>query len=97
MTVKRLKIIGSEILLNTETLTHFVDKTAELGLPYFMVDAEWYGVERNRASDPFTAIPEINMNAFMNRAKEMNVGIWLYVNRIALEEYDIDELLSDTF
>lgn len=80
--------------LNTETLLHFVSKTAELGLPYFMVDAEWYGKEREKSSDPLTTIPEIDMKAFMDLAKEKNVGIWLYVNRIAFEEYNIDELLS---
>lgn len=80
--------------LNTETLLHFIDKTAELGLPYFMVDAEWYGPERKKKSNPLTAIPEIDINAFINRAKEKNVGIWLYVNRIAFQENDIDELLS---
>lgn len=80
--------------LNTESLIRFVDKTAELGLPYFMVDAGWYGVERERSSDPLTAIPEIDMAKFMRRAEEKNVGIWLYVNRIAFEDYDVDKLLA---
>ncbi len=85
---------GFEYKLNTESLIRFIDKTAELGLPYFMVDAGWYGVENDRTSNPLTAISEINLLNFMRRAKEKDIGIWLYVNRIAFEEYDIDVLLS---
>ena len=79
----------------TETIENLgIDKTAELDLPYFMLDAGWYGVEHEKASNPLTAIPEIDIQAFMQSAKEKKIGIWLYVNRVAFEEYDIDTLLS---
>lgn len=84
-----------EYELNTESLIRFVDKTAELGLPYFMVDAGWYGKEHERKSDPFTAINEIDMELFMKRAKDKNIGVWLYVNRLAFEEFDVDKLLTN--
>jgi len=80
--------------LNTKTLLHFIDKTAELGLPYFMVDAGWYGKEHERTSNPFTAIDEVDMHLLMQRAKDKNIGVWLYVNRLAFEEFDVDKLLS---
>lgn len=85
---------GFEYKLNTESNLRFIDKTAELGLPYFMLDAGWYGAEKEKTSNPLTPILEIDMQLVMERAKEKNVGIWLYVNRIAFEEYDMDVLLS---
>ncbi|MDO6741150.1 glycoside hydrolase family 97 catalytic domain-containing protein [Polaribacter sp. 1_MG-2023] len=85
---------GFEYKLNTESMIRFIDKTEDLGLPYFMIDAGWYGPEHKKTTNPFTTIPEIDLSKIMQNAKEKNVGIWLYVNRVAFEEYDIDELLS---
>lgn len=85
---------GFEYKLNTETLIRFIDKTAELGLPYFMIDAGWYGAEHEKASNPLTTIPEVDLALVMKEAKEKKVGIWLYVNRVAFENYDMDVLLS---
>ncbi|MDB4198960.1 glycoside hydrolase family 97 protein [Polaribacter sp.] len=85
---------GFDYKLNTESMMRFIDKTAELGLPYFMIDAGWYGKEHEKASNPFTTIPDIDLSKIMQNAKEKNIGIWLYVNRVAFEEYDIDKLLS---
>jgi len=85
---------GFQYELNTESMLRFIDKTAELGLPYFMIDAGWYGPEHKKTTNPFTTIPDIDLSKIMQKAKEKNVGIWLYVNRVAFEEYNIDELLS---
>jgi alpha-glucosidase len=85
---------GFEYKLSTESMLRFIDKTGDLGLPYFMIDAGWYGSEHKRISNPLTAISEIDMPMIMQRAKEKNIGIWLYVNRVAFEEYDVDALLS---
>ena len=51
-------------------------------------------VEHEKTSNPLTTIPDIDLSKIMQNAKEKNVGVWLYVNRVAFEEYDIDELLS---
>lgn len=85
---------GFEYQLNTKSMLRFIDKTAKLGLPYFMIDAGWYGAEHDKASDPLTSISDIDLPTLMQQAKEKNVGLWLYVNRVAFEEYDIDTLLS---
>ncbi|WP_158973887.1 hypothetical protein [Cellulophaga sp. L1A9] len=75
-------------------MLRFVDIIADLGLPYFMIDAGWYGLEHERTSNPLTAISEIDLPMLIQRAKETNVGLWLYVKRVAFDEYDIDILLS---
>ena len=85
---------GFQYNLNTESMLRFIDKTADLGLPYFMIDAGWYGKEHEKASNPFTTISDIDLPLIMKNAKEKNIGVWLYINRVAFEEYDIDKLLS---
>ncbi|MCT4587635.1 MAG: glycoside hydrolase family 97 protein [Carboxylicivirga sp.] len=80
--------------LNTESLLRLLNATAELGLPYFMIDAGWYGVEHEKESDPFTAIPEVDLQKILSQARQKNIGIWLYVNRKAFENYDFDKLLA---
>ncbi|WP_405603910.1 glycoside hydrolase family 97 catalytic domain-containing protein [Polaribacter sp. Asnod1-A03] len=85
---------GFEYKLNTESMIRFIDKTADLGLPYFMIDAGWYGPEHKKTTNPFTTIPDIDLPLIMQNAKEKSIGVWLYINRVAFEEYDIDKLLS---
>jgi alpha-glucosidase len=85
---------GFEYKLNTKSMLRFIDKTADLGLPYFMIDAGWYGKEHEKASNPFTTISDIDLPMILQNAKEKNIGVWLYINRVAFEEYDIDKLLS---
>ncbi|MGJ8640506.1 MAG: glycoside hydrolase family 97 catalytic domain-containing protein [Opitutaceae bacterium] len=85
---------GFEYGLNTETYIRFIDFAAEAGVPYLMLDAEWYGPERDKKSDPKTAIPEIDIEKICAYAKEKRVGIWLYVNTKALVGFDLDETLA---
>lgn len=85
---------GFEYGLNTETYIRFIDFAAEAGVEYLMLDAEWYGPERDPKSDPKTAIPEIDIEKVCAHAKEQGVGIWLYVNTKGLTKYDLDETFT---
>jgi alpha-glucosidase len=77
--------------LTTASYIRFVDFAAEAGVEYLMLDAEWYGPERDPKSDPKIAIPEIDIEKVCAYAKQKGVGIWLYVNTKGLEKYDMDE------
>ncbi|MGJ8691858.1 MAG: glycoside hydrolase family 97 catalytic domain-containing protein [Thalassotalea sp.] len=85
---------GFTYKLNTESMIRFIDKTSSLGLPYFMIDAGWYGHEHKKESDPLTTIADIDMKAIVARAKAKNVGVWLYINRAAFVDHDMDEILA---
>ncbi len=85
---------GFEYGLNTESYIRFIDFAAEAGVEYLMLDAEWYGPERNLKSDPKTAIPDIDIEKVCAYAQQKGVGIWLYVNTKGLEKYDLDETLA---
>lgn len=85
---------GFEYGLNTESYIRFIDFAAEAGVEYLMLDAEWYGPERNLKSDPKTAIADIDIEKVCAYAQEQGVGVWLYVNTKGLEEYNLDETLA---
>lgn len=59
-----------------------------------MLDAEWYGPERDVKSDPKTAIPDIDIEKVCAHAKSKGVGIWLYVNTKGLQNHDLDETFA---
>ena len=85
---------GFEYGLNTESYIRFVDFAAEAGVEYLMLDAEWYGPERDEKSDPKTAIPEIDIEKVCAYGKSKGVGVWLYVNTKGLQRYDLDETFA---
>ena len=77
--------------LDTASYLRYIDFAAEAGVEYMLIDAEWYGPERNGKSDPKTAIPEIDMEKVCSYAKEKGVGMWLYINFKAVNNFDQDE------
>ncbi len=82
---------GFEYGMTTESYIRYIDFAAVNGVDYVMVDAEWYGPERDPKADPKTFLPQIDIEQICAHAKNKGVGIWLYVNTIGLEQFDIDE------
>ncbi len=64
-----------------------VDFAAARGLDYVHFDAGWYGPERSQTSDPRIELYERNLNLkkICEYAATKNIGILVYVNKIALE------------
>lgn len=85
---------GFEYGLTTESYIRYIDFAADNNVQYVMVDAEWYGPERNPKSDPKTFLPQIDIPKICAHAKTKGVGIWLYVNTTGLAKYDLDETFS---
>ena len=85
---------GFEYGINTESYLRFIDFAAEAGVEYLLIDAEWYGPERDSKSDPKTAIPEVDIEKICAHAKTKGVGMWLYINTKALRAFDVDATLK---
>jgi alpha-glucosidase len=93
-----------EVTLSTRGGREAVDFAVRHGLQFIEFDAGWYGYEYDEESDA-TGVnvdprrlqkePEyqgLDLHAVIRYAKSKNVGVWLYVNRRALER-QIDRLL----
>lgn len=84
--------------INTESYIRYIDFAAEHGLPFLIIDAEWYGPERDPKSDPITTVNNekhrVDMEVISAHAKEKGVGIWLYINDIGLKKWDLDRTFA---
>ena len=80
--------------ITTECCKHYIDKAAEMGVEYFTIDANWYGNEFKVSSNPFTDKPKFDVKEVIKYGNSKNVGIWLYINEVALRNYDKAKLLK---
>ena len=80
--------------ITTECCKHYIDKAAEMGVDYFTIDAGWYGNEFVPESNPFTNKPKMDVAEVIRYGKEKNIGVWLYINDIALRNYDKEKILQ---
>jgi alpha-glucosidase len=93
-----------EVTLSTRGGREAVDFAVRHGLEYIEYDAGWYGHENDEDADatrvsvdPRRLRPEpeyqgLDLQAVIAYARSKGIGVWLYVNRRALER-QIDELL----
>jgi alpha-glucosidase len=93
-----------EVTLSTRGGREAVDFAAGHGLQYIEYDAGWYGFEFEEASDATRVSvdprrlrqePEyqgLDLPAVIDYARTKGIGVWLYVNRRAMER-QLDELL----
>jgi alpha-glucosidase len=64
--------------MNTETMKHYIDFSAENGIEYMMLDEGWSADVGGRSRDLTKTNPKIDLPAIMAYAKQKNVGIWLW-------------------
>lgn len=70
--------------LTTQAGLDGADFAVQAGLSYIEFDAGWYGPEGSSSSDPAKPIPALDLASVISYAKSKDVGVILYVNRIAL-------------
>ena len=91
-----------ETTLSTPGGKASVDFAVQHGLQYVLLDAGWYGPENDDSADARTVSvdpkragpnhPGLDLQEVIRYAKERGIGIFLYVNRRALER-QLDEIL----
>jgi alpha-glucosidase len=93
-----------EVTLSTRGGKEAVDFAVRCGLQYIEYDAGWYGHEYEEASDasrvsvdPRRLRPEpeyqgLDLPAVIDYARSKGIGVWLYINRRAMER-QLDEVL----
>ena len=80
--------------LSTTGAKEAIDFCVDMNISYMMFDAGWYGLgygqsnEHNSASNPLECILNIDMKAVADYANRRGVGMVLYVNKAAWDNYD---------
>ena len=77
--------------LSMPSWKRFVDLAATSGIPYLLLDANWYGPEFSKDSDPTNT--EKDVPALIRYAKSKGVGVFLYLNDVGAMKYGLDRVL----
>ena len=91
--VKPGKVFRS-LVLTTEGGKKAIDFCSEMNIDYMMFDAGWYGLgygmgnESSSASNPLDVIDGLNMEEVTEYGKSKNVGVVLYINKVAWYNYN---------
>ncbi len=84
--------------LTTDEAKDAIDLCVDYDIPYVLFDAGWYGLgysyESSSSSDPMDVIDEMDMDEIRAYAEDKGVGIILYINKVAWNNYDNTEMLD---
>lgn len=85
---------------HTDSVKNVIDFANRIGCKYVLLDAGWYGLgyaqEKNRLSVPTEPRPTLDMTEIIEHAESKEMGIILYVNKVAWDNYSIEKTL-DTY
>jgi alpha-glucosidase len=88
------QVDGFKYEMSLPSWERMVDFAAENHLPYLVLDANWYGPEFGKESDPTTGGKVAQVRELIAHGKARGVGIWLYLNDVAGEHYPLEETLK---
>ncbi len=71
-----------------------VDFAAEQGFRALVLDANWYGPEFGKASDPTKGGKADDVRRIIAYGKGKGVGVWLYLNDVGGRHYPLEETLA---
>ena len=80
--------------LNTNSHKRFIDFASENNIQYLLIDADWYGSEFKKSSDPTSARDGIDIADCMQYAAKRKVGIILYLNDVGAKKFGLERVLK---
>ncbi len=87
-----------DITLTTESIKSSIDFASEMNLQYVLFDAGWYGLGyahyADPKSDPTKVYSTIDMPLILKYAARKNIGIMLYIDYMALSNYNLDSMFE---
>ncbi|HYH01397.1 MAG TPA: glycoside hydrolase family 97 protein [Terriglobales bacterium] len=73
--------------MNTETLKHYIDFSADSGFPYALIDEGWAApVGKGRPSDLTRSAPAVDLSELLRHAKAKNVRLWLWAHWSSVDQ-----------
>ena len=80
--------------MDYDSWTRMIDFAAEQGFSHLVLDANWYGPEFAKDSDPVKGEKARDVQRIIKYGKDKGVGVWLYLNDVAGTNYPIEETLA---
>ena len=85
---------GFEYKLDLASWKRFIDFAAEAGIPYLLLDANWYGPEFSKDSHPLSGGKSRDVKEAIEYGKKKGIGLILYLNHVAAKKYGIEKILK---
>ena len=80
--------------MNLPSWTRMVDFAAANGIQQLVLDADWYGPEFGKESDPVKGDKANDVKKLIAYGKTKGVGIWLYLNDVGGRQFPLEETLA---
>ncbi len=80
--------------MNYESWVKMIDFASAQGFQGLVLDANWYGPEFEKDSDPTKGDKARDVQRIIKYGKDKGVGVWLYLNDVAGTNYPIEETLA---
>ena len=80
--------------MNYDSWTRMIDFAANQGFQGLVLDANWYGPEFEKDSDPTKGDKARDVQRIIQYGNNKGVGVWLYLNDVAGTNYPIEETLA---
>ncbi|MBI9064319.1 MAG: glycoside hydrolase family 97 catalytic domain-containing protein [Marinilabiliaceae bacterium] len=80
--------------LNTASHKRFIDFAAANNVDYLLMDADWYGPEFSKESDPTQSSGEIDIEENFRYAKAKGIGLILYLNDVGAKKFGLERVLK---
>ncbi|WP_276089496.1 glycoside hydrolase family 97 protein [Pedobacter sp. JY14-1] len=88
------QVDGFKYDMSLPSWKRMVDFAAENNIRYLALDADWYGPEFGKDSDPLKGGKVAQVHEIIQYGKMKNVGIWLYLNDVGGRRFPIDQTLK---
>ncbi len=75
--------VDFEVGINNDTYKHFIDFASAYGIEYILLDEGWAKDVR----DPYTTRDEIDIKQLVEYGKSKNVGVFLWLTWLAVEQH----------
>ena len=85
---------GFTYTMSLPSWKRMVDFAAANQFPYLVLDADWYGPEFGKDSDPVRGGKVAQVHEIIAYGKGKGVGIWLYLNDVGGRNYALDQTLK---
>jgi len=85
---------GFTYTMSLPSWKRMVDFAAANQFPYLVLDADWYGPEFGKDSDPTKGGKVAQVHELIAYGKSKGVGIWLYLNDVGGRNYALDQTLK---
>lgn len=85
---------GKRYELDLPTWKRFIDFASENDIPYLLIDANWYGPEFSKNSNPLSGGKAADVRKALLYGQQKQVGLVLYLNHVAATNYGIEEIIK---